>query len=677
MQQTRRLAAILFTDIVGSTAIMQKDEQTAVSLNKRYVDVLQQSVLYHGGEIINDYGDGSLCIFSSATAAMRCAIEMQQQFQKEPKVPLRIGLHIGEIFFENEKVFGDGVNVASRVQSLGIANSILFSSQINIQIKNQNDFKSVSIGMFHLKNVDEEVEVFALANEGLVIPGKKEMSGKLEEIKKKSVGKKWIIAALMVLLIAGSYFIYQKKIRDAGFSGDEKTIAVLPFENIDVPESEEYISDGVTQDIIGSLSKISSLKKVIGWFSVRGFKKTIKPLDEIAGELGVAAILSGTIQQQGVKTRVIAELIEVNTKKRLWGDDFEYDSKDILTVQSKIAGQIVNALKATITPEEKRELAKQYTENPEAYKLYRKGLYLWNKSSQPDADSAEIYYKRAIDIDPEYAIAYAGLANCYIFNRNISSQMVGIPVARTYATKALSLDSNLSEALTTLGWIQGIFDYDWAKSKITLEKALKLKPNYADAHLFYGNLLQYTGENTEQGIAEIKKALESDPLNLRFNWVLGRNYYFAKQDELALQQLKKTIVLNPNLPLAKGTLALLYLKKKMYPQAIELINQMPKIPTANYDGQDPFLCYAYAVSGDSNRAKSVLDNTLKKYPDQSPYILSYAYIALKNYYEALSMIEAAYKVRDIRLYWVKVDPVLDPIRNEPRFKILIDKMHLD
>lgn len=191
-QQNRKLAAIFFTDIVGYTAMMQKDEQTAVSVNKRYLAALKQFVSSHGGEILNDYGDGSLCTFSSATEAVKCAMEIQRQLQLEPKVPLRIGLHIGEIFFEDGKVFGDGVNIASRIQSLGIANSILFSSEINSKIKNQQEFKSISVGSFHFKNVDEPMEVFALANEGLTVPGKAEMSGKLKEIQKKSAYKKWI-----------------------------------------------------------------------------------------------------------------------------------------------------------------------------------------------------------------------------------------------------------------------------------------------------------------------------------------------------------------------------------------------------------------------------------------------------------------------------------------------------
>src|SRR5947207_7394743 len=181
MQQQRRLAAILFTDIVGSTSMMQKDEQHAMSIHKRYGAVFKECVLSRGGEILNDFGDGSLCTFHSATEALRCSIEMQQQFQMEPKVPLRIGLHVGEIFFEHGKVFGDGVNVASRIQSLGIANSILFSSQINSQIKNQQEFKSISLGSFHFKNVDEPMEVFALANEGLIVPKKEELTGKLKE----------------------------------------------------------------------------------------------------------------------------------------------------------------------------------------------------------------------------------------------------------------------------------------------------------------------------------------------------------------------------------------------------------------------------------------------------------------------------------------------------------------
>ena len=182
--QQRQLAAILFTDIVGYTAMMQQNEVQAVAMIKRYLSVLQIMVKNHSGKILNDYGDGSLCIFPSATEAISCALELQQELQKEPTVPLRIGLHIGEIFFEDKKVFGDGVNVASRIQSLGQANTILFSGEIHDKIKNNPKFKSVSLGLYEFKNVSKPIEVFALANEGLVVPLRKNMEGKLK--KKKS-----------------------------------------------------------------------------------------------------------------------------------------------------------------------------------------------------------------------------------------------------------------------------------------------------------------------------------------------------------------------------------------------------------------------------------------------------------------------------------------------------------
>ncbi len=184
LSQQRRLAAILFSDIVGYTAMMQENEEQAVTVIKRHIAELKETVTIHSGEVLNDYGDGSLCVFASATEAVQCAMEMQQHLQMEPKVPLRLGLHIGEIFFENGKILGDGVNVASRIQSLGQGNTILFSGEIHDKIKNNPKFKSVSLGLYEFKNVGKPIEVFALANEGLVVPLRKNMEGKLK--KKKS-----------------------------------------------------------------------------------------------------------------------------------------------------------------------------------------------------------------------------------------------------------------------------------------------------------------------------------------------------------------------------------------------------------------------------------------------------------------------------------------------------------
>jgi TolB-like protein/lipoprotein NlpI len=656
---------------------MQKNEHSAVSINKRYMAVLREAVSSHGGEILNDYGDGSLCVFSSATQAVLCAIAVQQQLQTEPKVPLRIGLHIGEIFFEDGKPFGDGVNVASRIQSLGIANSVLISAEINNKIKNQPEFKTVSVGRFHFKNVDEPIEVFALSNEGFAVPDKNKMEGKLQE--KKTAGRKWILPLAVLLLLAISYLVYVNVFHLSRFTEGEKTIAVLPFENLGMRDTEEYISDGITQDIIKNLSKIASLNKVIGWFSVRKFKKTKETLKEVADELGVAAVLSGSLEQHADKIHIIAELTEVNTNRRLWGDDFEYDSKDILSIQSMVVGEIVNALKAKVTPQEKNGIAKQYTENVDAYKYYLKGRNFWNLRGLENFDSAEANFKEAIKLDPDYALAYAGLADCYTYNQRGMSQLEAIPIAREFADKALALDSNLSEGYTSLGFIQYNFDYEWDKSKKTLERAIELEPNNPTAHLYYGIVLQFTG-NTDEGLKEVEKAAELNPLGWAENWVLGRNCFFAGLNDKAISQFNKAFKNAPGqAEVIAWSLGLVYFQKKMYKEAREEFDKITFTDHKNpIDYYFAMQSYGYALLGDTIRAKDLLQKTLdeKRKDWVSPYVLSRIYIALDNYPRALDLLEKSYEVRDLHMFYIKVDPGLFPIKNEPRFKELLKKMNL-
>jgi len=678
MEKRRQLAAILFTDIVGSTAMMQQDEENAVVIAKRYVRVLKQLVSLHDGEILNDYGDGSLCAFSSVTEALRCSIEMQQQFEHAPKVPLRIGLHVGEIFFEEGKVLGDGVNVASRIQSLGQANTILFSKEIFDKIRNQSEFKPVSIGSFEFKNVDEPVQVFALANEGLRIPEKKEISGKLKETGKKSSAKKWItplviIAALALAIFFILNFTHSKK----EYTDKDKSVVVLPFENYtDDPENEGLIN-GITEEITTQLAKVSGIK-VIGRTSAVLYKKSKKPLDQIAAVLGVSAYLEGSVQKFGNEVRITAQLIDANSQEHIWAEHYDRDLKDIFAMQSEVAQQIANKLHVKLTADDKDRINKNPTTNIGAFKFYRKGRSFWDKRNKESFDSAEANYKRAIDLDPDYALAYSGLADLYIYNQKGLSQKEAIPIARDYANKALSLDSTLSEALTTIGFIQSAFDYDWVNAKKTLEKAIAINSNYPTAHLFYGNLLQYTGENIEQGIGEIKKALALDPLSTNVNYVLGRNLYYAKKYDLAYEQLKKTLALDPNFELAKGNLAYVLLALKRYPEAINLIKTLDGNNTSKIRYYPKtILSYAYAATGNIPLAKSQLEESVKEARDQSPFFLAQINIMLNNYNEAINSLERAYNERDIWMYCLNVDPTFDPIRNEPRFKELMKVMRLN
>jgi adenylate cyclase len=676
MSQQRRLAAILFTDIVDSTAIMQKDEQMALSINKRFVFVLKQSVSNHGGEILNDYGDGCLCAFTSATQAVRCAIDIQQQLQSEPKVPLRIGLHVGEMIFEDGKVLGDGVNVASRIQSIGASNSILFSSEIYNKLVNQPEFKCKSIGKFQFKNVNMPVEVFALCNEGFIVPDKKKIEGKLQE--KKTYWSRIILTTIILLLGIISFFFYRHYFGRPAFTGKEKSIAVLPFEAISSEKENQYINDGFTIDIIDKLSKLSGLTEVPGWARVKLYKNFKGNIIDIANELGVAAILTGTIQKQGDKIQIIADLTDVNTGKTIWHTDDERSWGDVLTLQNEVAEKIAGSLSAHLTAADQIGIKRQYTDNVEAYNFYIRGRYFWDSRTTESFDSAEANYKKAIELDPNYGLAYAGLADLYIFNQKGLTQLQAIPIARDYASKALALDSTLVAAITTVGFIQYAYDYDWVKSKSTLEKAIKMDPGYGYAHIFYGNLLLHAGQNTQGGIDEIKKALDLDPSSVSANYILGRNYYLAGEYDLAEQQLRKTINMNSRNPIVKAYLAYVLLAKKDFENAIDIIKQIPQngeMTNAIYG--DVLLAYANGLLGKTKQANEELNKILKGGSFTAHYNLAYAYMALGENKLALDELDKAVTGKEIFLIFVKIEPIFFPLKNEPRFKELLKKMNLE
>jgi len=676
MEPSRRLAAILFTDIVGSTAIMQKDEHTALLINKRYVAILNHFVVSHGGEILNDFGDGSLCSFGSATQAVQCAMEMQQEFRSEPKVPLRIGLHVGEIFIEGGKVFGDGVNIASRVQSLGVANSILFSSEICSKIKNQPEFKSVSIGKFEFKNVDEKMEVFALTNEGLIVPDKRDMEGKLRE--KKLYLKRLLLPSAIIILGIFAFFVYRIYYKYPGFTGKDKSIAVLPFETISSDSGNEYINDGFTIDIINKLSNLSGLSKVPGWAIVKTFKDPKQNILDIAHTLGVEAILTGTIQKQGDNLHIVTELTDVNSGKTIWDMDDDRKWGDVLKLQRDVAEKIAASLSARLTQDDKNGINKEYTNNTDAYNYYIKGRYFWDKRTPQDQDSAEANYRKAIALDPDYALAYSGLADIYSINSKGLSSLDAIPIAKQYVAKALSLDSNLSEALATSGLITCIYDYDWAKAKALFEKAIAANSNYSFAHVFYGNLLQWNYNSTDAGLNEVKKGLSLDPLSTTINWALGRNYFDARKYDSAYLQLKKTYIMDPGNYNLRGTYSIVLVQRKNFAEALNVLSALPSGSiNLMLDLKGPCISYLYAAMGDKVRAKTELEKSLQEHPNQSPYNVARAYIAIGDFDKALTYLETAYQVRDIRMWHIKVDPTLDPIRNEPRFKALLKKINMD
>jgi adenylate cyclase len=417
MASSRQLAAIMFTDIVGYTALMQRSEEQAVALTRRYLAVLHHAVEARSGKILNDYGDGSLCVFTSAVAAVKCAAEIQQQLQSSPVVPLRIGLHIGEIFFEEDKIFGDGVNIASRIQSLGIGGSVLLSREVYETIKNHPELETVPLGDFEFKNVQEPVEVYALAGEGFVVPRREQMEGKLkvplpEAKASMTTRKKLLIAGVVVLLALLAFFLGLRIMNlPPRAAKKQNSIAVLYFNNMSGDPEQEYFSDGITEEIIARLSMIEGLK-VKSRTSVLQYKGKGKSARQIARELGVRNILEGSVRKQGNQLRITAQLIDATRDEHIWAETYPRELKDVFAVQSDIARHIADKFRISLSAATRKKLEAPLTQNTEAYDYYLKARSLsfldFGLGGEATSRLTAIdLLRKALKLDPAFAEAYA------------------------------------------------------------------------------------------------------------------------------------------------------------------------------------------------------------------------------------------------------------------------------
>jgi len=519
MPASHHLAAILFTDIVGYTAVMQHDEEQARVIIKRHNSVLEKTVAAHHGEVVNYYGDGSLCIFSSAIGSVRCAMEIQKELQNEPVVPLRIGLHVGEVSFEDGKALGDGVNIASRIQSLGQANTILFSKEIFDKIRNQPEFKAVSLGHFDFKHVDDSVEVFALTNEGLTVPRKEQISGKLKEHAPGKTGiaasKKWLIVIAILVILSVTLFFVMKKFRNDESSNNakkENSLAVLYFTNMSGDPSQEYFSDGITEEIITRLSAINGLK-VKSRTSVLQYKDEKKSTKQIANELGVNNILEGSLRKQGNKIRVTAQLIDATTDDHIWSVDYDRELKDIFEVQSDIAQHIAEKFEIILSSDTKRKLETAPTTNTEAYDLYLKArslsfLTVGLGGEQTDTRKAIGLLKHAIQLDPTFSDAYALLSLNYSnYSGDAKDPKHWLDSALLLAQKAIQLNPDRVFGYNALGSVYQL--------QGNLDEALKWLFKAHDLVPFstIGNIMNIYEEKKEYGNAMewIMKAIAYDP----------------------------------------------------------------------------------------------------------------------------------------------------------------------
>ncbi len=457
-----------------------------------------------------------------------------------------------------------------------------------------------------------------------------------------------------------------------------KSIAVLPFDNISPDSENEFFSDGLTEEVITHLSKIRSLK-VISRTSAMRYKGVKKPLRQIAGELGVEFILEGSVRRQGNDLRITAQLIDAVQDAHLWAEKYRGTLEDVFDIQEKVAGEITGALRLQLSPNEQKDLKQRPTEDPEAFQSYLKGRYWWNKRTDEGIWKGIRYFEQAIEKDPLYALAYAGLADSYnmLGFYSMLPPKEAFPKARAAALKAMEIDENLAEAYPALAYARHYHDWNWAGAERDYQRALELNPNYASAHQFYGTFLLSTGRS-EEGFARMRKARELDPLSLIINSAVGWLHYYARQYDVAIEQLKKALEMDPNFFLAHLWLGFALQEKGLFTEA-ETAYEKAKALSGGTPITIASLGHLYAVSGRREKAETVLKELFelsrKRYV--SSYYIAVIYAVLGDKDRAFDWLERGFKERAQALVFLKVDPHVDPLRSDPRFTALLRKVGLE
>ena len=644
--QLRKLVAIMFADMTGFTAMMQEDEAKAKILRNRQQQTLENLIPGHNGTIVQFFGDGTLSIFDSAIDAVKCGIEIQKELQKEPKVKLRIGIHSGDVVYDTKGLYGDCVNIASRIESISVPGGVLISDKIFDEVKNHVDIKTVPLGKVNLKNVKRPIEVHAIANEGLVIP-----------------------TTVQIGIKAGS----------------DKSIAILPFVNMSADPENEYFSDGISEEILNSLTHVEGIR-VTARTSSFSFKGKNEDVREIGNKLGVSNVLEGTVRRAGKKIRINVQLISAVDGYQIWSEAYDSELEDIFQVQDEIACKIVNRLKVNFAVNEKTEpVIKPSTENIEAYNLYLKGRYYWNKSNPEDILRAIKTFEEAIQLDPNFALPYCALSYCYSFmgSSGLMPPAEAYPKAKDCTLKAIELDPNHAESHLSLATIKFYHNWDFEGAEASLKKAADLGLNSSLFNQVHGWFLIAIG-NFEKAIEKIQQALALDPLSLPLMSTLGDAYSFAGRFEEGLAQYNKLIELEPNFRRGFEGRGMIYLAMGENEKAVKDFEQYHKLVGHPLKGLSS-LGHAYAAAGQTEKALEVVEK-LKLREQNEPGVLlhmdyAFLYSGMKQFDLAFDYLNKTYDQRMgiacLGMIFCIRYPMLNELKSDPRFKELTQKMGLE
>lgn len=676
-ESSRRLAAILFTDIAGYTLLMQRDESRALEAVRKHQQVLEQHVPAHHGSIYQFYGDGSLSTFASATDAVQCAWTVQKHLLADPEVPVRMGLHIGEIYTEDGKIFGDGVNLASRIESIGQPGTVLFSKDVYGKIKNHPEFELKFIGTFEFKNVEEPVEVFALANPEVRFPDVTKIEGKLKE-QKRRVRHKWLaygLGLVLTLAVISAVYLFPREARTTPDQAYLTSIAVLPFKNqSDI--AENYLSIGIAEDILTQLARIQGIRVIARSSSLSySADEEDKPYREIGKELGVANLLAGTVRQVDATIKVTVRLIDAGQESIVWADEYQRELKDVLSVQQDIATMVAEKLKVELTPQLRGQMNEETEVHPDAYIQYLKGqeALLRSSGSQREVQNAITHFENALAIDSAFSKAWVGLADANLESIfwHRATDGAALPRATVAAVTALKLDPGSAEAHAALGAVD-LYSHNLRSAEENLLKAIKLNPNCAFAYERLAWVKYYTGQPVE-GFELLEKSIQLDPLSTRYKGGLINGYYITKQYAKGIARAQEFLKAHPDDNFLLWALAYMYAGNGDCEKAIETLDRRTIGRKTNW-----VYAYCHSKLGNMAAAQEVLDTLIARdargfVPD---FMMASAYAAVGDNSNAILRLEHATGIGGESFFaWgLAQDPMFASLRGEPRFQKVVQRI---
>jgi len=634
----RQLAAILFADMVGYTTLMQENEQLARLKRKRLKEVLETTVSRFNGKILQYYGDGSLSIFGSAIDCVNSAINIQQQLQQEPKVALRIGIHTGDVAIEDESVYGDGVNLASRIESLAVPGGIFISEKVYDEIRNQQNIQTREMGYFELKNVTTPVRIFAIANNGITVPGRDALKGKTKQTNNR--------------------------------------LAVLPFVNMSTDPENEYFSDGITEELLNALTRVDGLQ-VTSHTSAFAFKGKNTDIRDIAIQLNVDRILEGSVRKSGNRVRITAQLINAADGYHIWSESYDRNLTDIFEVQDEISSIIAGKLHKMGATEKTDQLVKAPVKNVAAYTHYLRGLHYLNKLTPADSRKAIECFEEAIALEPQYAQAYAMAAGAYSY-LGVTGQILpdtAFEIVARYADKALQIDDSIAEGHIAKGSAYLFYDHKWKEAFDELQKAIRLNPGAIDGYQLLGYYYLTMGQK-QKAVEILEEAEKIDPLSPIISQTLGNMYVFAGRYDEAIVQADKMLDLNPTMRISIEMKGWATGMKGDWETALEYFKEVHRLTNHPLKGLIG-LGFTYARLGQEENALEII-RKMEQRQEQEPGSvidpeLAAVWFALGNLDKAFYYLGRAVDKRVGPISYFLEYPQYKSAKKDPRYKELLRK----